>query len=264
MTRLTHKFIGWAQAGLPVIVGPAPAGTVSLATLGEPAGYALLLPLLIALTGESRQGALTIVHYAVYAVSTVLIAPLVFDRVALDVAPNQLGVVLDEQAGLTAVWVDRVDRIDVDRPMAHAGALAMRLLAPITEEAHRAGKVSARGVTNIALDALAAGCRRLERSCGSAPSAGWVEELIAATDHPEYRSARLLWAQPDAGPPVEFRMPRTCCVLHKQPGPHACPTCPQYPDDATRLRRIDEWLGALNDDDFRAVTGRARVSPIGS
>ena len=139
-------------------------------------------------------------------------------------------------------------------------ALAMQLLAPIAIVARQLGKVSERAIYNITLDALAFGCRRLERASGNTPSAGWIEELLLATGHQAYQPARPLLAYHDAGPAVTFYVRRTCCVLHKTPGPHACPACPQYPDDATRLQKIDEWLAAMPDDDFRQVTVRGRMA----
>ena len=260
MTTAKHEFTGWNCSDLTILTGPAPQGTVSLRDLADPNIYARHLPLFVALAGGKRQGALTIVHYAVYLINTVLIALLVFDHFALDIPADQLGLVLDETGGLTAAWVGQVTRLDPDRPAASVGTLSMRLLAPITELSRQAGRVSARAVTNITLDALSSGCRRLENAAGQPNGYAWVDELIAACGHPEYQPGRPLFVQPDdEGPSVEFRVPKTCCVLNKQAGPHACPTCPQLPDDATRTQRIGEWLKELDDREFNKVAGRERV-----
>ncbi|MFN8440088.1 MAG: hypothetical protein U0175_04920 [Caldilineaceae bacterium] len=259
MKATTYEFSGWQRGDAPVIVTEQPIGAISLAWLADRENQEQLLPAMIALTGERRQAALTVVHYAVYAVTNILIAPFVFDHCALMLAPDQLGVVLDETPNVCALWVGQVALSDPEQPLAHLGALAMQLLAPVALVARQLGKVSQRAIYNITLDALAVGCRRLERSSGNTPSAGWIEELLLATGHQAYQPVRPLLAYPDAGPAVTFYVRRTCCVLHKTPGPHACPACPQYPDDATRLQKIYAWLHALDDADFHSVTGRDRV-----
>lgn len=216
--------------------GAQPAGVITLAWLAHRENHEQLLPAMIALTGDRRQAALTIVHYAVHVVSGLLIAPLVYDGIALDTTSDQLGVVLDEAANVTVLWVGQVTLPHVEQPLAHLGALTMQLLAPIATVAQQVGKVSERAVCNIMLDALAAGCRRLERSRGNAPGIDWIEELLRATGSQHIdRHGRWLT---HAGPAVRFYVPRTCCVLHSKPSAHACPTCPQYPDDATRLQKI--------------------------
>ena len=260
MKATTHEFSGWQRGKAPVIVAEQPVGAISLAWLADKENQEQLLPAMIALSGERRQAALTVVHYAVYAVTNILIAPFVFDRCVLTLAPDQLGVVLDETSNVNALWVGQVELTEPEQPHAQLGALAMQLLAPIAIDARQLGKVSERAIYNITLDALAFGCRRLERASGNIPSAGWIEELLLATGHQAYQPARPLLAYPDAGPAVTLYVRRTCCVLHKTPGPHACPACPQYPDDATRLQKIDEWLAAMPDDDFRQVTGRGRMA----
>lgn len=262
MTVTSDVFTGWLHIGLTVRTGAQPAGTFSLALLANRENYEQLLPAMLTRTGDKRQAALTILHYAVYAVSSILIAPLVYDGIALDTTSDQLGLVLDETANVTALWVGRVEPTHAAHPITQVGALTMHLLAPVVEAARQVGKVSTRAVNNITLDALANGCRRLERACGRTPTVGWVEEFIAAMGHPTYKSARPLLAYPDAGPAVEFYVPRTCCVLHSKPGAHACPTCPQYPDDTTRLQKINEWLSAMDDNDFRRITGRMRMAHV--
>lgn len=261
MTTNTYEFIGWNQASLPVIVGPQPAGTLTLAQLADVNICTQLLPGLLALTAGRRQAALTLLHYALYTVNSLLLAPLVYDGVSLTTTAEQIGMTLDAGGNITSFWLAQVELVAPQQPIAEMGALAMRLLEPVAMAIRQVGKVSPRAVVNIALDALVAGCRRLERSCCDAPAADWIEELLAATNHPEYQPARPLLAYPDAGPAVTFYVRHTCCVLHKTPGPHACPACPQYPDDATRLQKINEWLGTLTDAHFQEVTGRARVIP---
>ncbi len=182
------------------------------------------------------------------------------DTKILDGNLSVVTVVLDETSNVNALWVGQVELTEPEQPLAQLGALAMQLLAPVAVVARQLGKVSERAIYNITLDALAFGCRRLERASGNIPSAGWIEELLLATGHQAYQPAHPLLAYPDAGPAVTFYVRRTCCVLHKTPGPHACPACPQYPDDATRLQKIDEWLAAMPDDDFRQVTGRGRMA----
>lgn len=125
-----ERFNGWAYAGLPVVAGAAPVGARSLAALADRPAFERLASDLIAATGARCQAALTIIHNAAYAVTSVLLAPLLVDGVA----------------------------------------------------------------------------------------------------------------------------------LNKEPCEHSCPTCPQYCDDAARLRTINAWLGVLTESAFKEVTGRKRLT----
>lgn len=131
MKATTHEFSGWQRGKAPVIVAEQPVGAISLAWLADKENQEQLLPAMIALSGERRQAALTVVHYAVYAVTNILIAPFVFDRCVLTLAPDQLGVVLDETSNVNALWVGQVELTEPEQPLAQLGALAMQLLAPV-------------------------------------------------------------------------------------------------------------------------------------
>ncbi len=256
------KFTGWTQASLPVIIGPQPEGTRSLAQLADVETCNQLLPGLLTMTAGRRQAALTLLHYALYTVTSLLLAPLICDGVSLTATADGIGMTLDADGKLIGFWLAQVEEVAPQQPLVAMGNLAMQLLEPVAMATRQVGKVSQRAAINIVLDALVAGCRRLERSCCQAPVGDRCEALLAATNHPEYQPARPILAYPDAGPAVTFYVRRTCCVLHAKPGPHACPTCPQYPDDATRVQKINEWLGTLNAADFKEVTGRERMGPM--
>lgn len=257
MTSEAYSFAGWAHAGLPLVTGVAPHGTCSLTLLSESATFEQMALGLTAQSMRKRQADLTLLHMAMYAITSVLFAPLIVDKVALEITPDQFGLVLDEQANLSALWVSCVMPSKTEQAEAQVTQLALGALAPIAAQARQSRRVSARGIANIMFDALIAGCRQVARSAGTDAEA-LVHTLIAAGPA-WYQPARPILAYPDAGPAVRFYVPRTCCVLNKQPSAHACSTCPQYPDDATRLEQISEWLGTLANEDFRQVTGRQRV-----
>jgi hypothetical protein len=119
-------------------------------------------------------------------------------------------------------------------------------------------QAGSRAVLNVTLDSLHASCEWFERAAPSGDAEAVSPRLLAAAGHPEHRLGRLIHVQPDTGPPVALRVPTTCCVLSPEPGCHACPTCPRYADDETRLRIARDWLRGLDDDGFLEVTGRPR------
>lgn len=255
----TLTLAGWAQAIPPVVSGEPPPGTVSLAALARAEAVEAWIPSIDGPPLSRKQAALHVFHRAIGAVTNTLVSPLVLDGVALDVAPDQLGIVPGSDGDSPAAWVGQVTTVDTGEPAEHAGRLCMRLLEPVAAAVRDVAGLGERGVANVMLDALANGCRRLERASPNRPGPGWVEAFIAATGHTEYRPGRVLLASPDDGPAIEFRMPRSCCVLLSKPREGSCPTCPQYPDDDTRKRLTEEWLRSLDEDAFRYVTGRRRV-----
>ena len=148
MTEHIPGFAGWAQADLPLALGAPPPGAYSLAQLAEAETLRRLAPALAALAGGRRQAALTMLHYSIYSITIALHAPLLVDGVALGTAPDQLGLVLDEQANLAAIWVGAVARCDAAQPAEYVAAQTHSLLAPVAAIAGRYGRVSARGCAN--------------------------------------------------------------------------------------------------------------------
>ena len=248
----------WSRSSPPIVAGFAPPGVVTLARLSDPGVLEALIPEVVGFLGGDRRAAvLTAVHYAVAAVTSVLTAPLVLDGMLLDVASDQLGLVL-RGGELTGIWVGRTREVQASMPAARL-AIAVAMLVPVLAACHGVVKVSTRGLDNVMLDALASGVRRHERMAGREPDPALIEELMRGTGRPAYRAARPLSVQVDAGDPVTFHVPRSCCVLATDAGPGACPTCPQRPDDDARRASVVDWVGDMDDDVFREVTGRSRL-----
>jgi hypothetical protein len=134
----------------------------------------------------------------------------------------------------------------------------MRLIEPIAGTVRRSARAGSRAILNITLDSLHASCEWFERATPEGNTDAVSSRFLAAAGHPEHRLGRLMHVHPDTGPPVDLRVPTTCCVLSPEPGCHACPTCPQHADDETRLRIATGWLRSLDDAGFLDVTGRPR------
>lgn len=251
----------WSKAGLPVpvIEGARPDEACSLADLAAPATYDLLFTQQLGSSSNKRLAALALLHRAIDVVTHALLAPVAFDGVALDVAPSQLGMVLDEALELKSVWVGEIRAFETHEQINQLGRLSVCLLMPVMTQSAQKGGVSVRGLVSVMLDALIAYGQRASRDYATSLQTGWVEQLVIGAGYPHHKQARPIYVQVDAGPPVEWRMPRTCCVMNTTPGPHACPSCPQYPDDATRVRKILEYLRGLDAEQFRRVTGRWRL-----
>jgi hypothetical protein len=257
MTDITTYAAGWMHAGVPVHVGALPPSLYTLDALAKPEQIARLVPAMAGLTGGPRQATLSVLHYAVFAVTSLLIAPLLVDEVELVAAADQIGVVLDEQAYLSALWIGAYSQVRDAPSSTRVVTRAVDLLAPVSTTVRLAGRVSAHGAADILFDALIAGSRFVARTAGVDASSVIAALLDASPSG--YAPALPLHVRPDAGPTVILHVPRTCCVLSKEPGPHACPTCPQYPSDAVRVQHATAWLQSLDDADFRDATGRARV-----
>ena len=79
--------------------------------------------------------------------------------------------------------------------------MAVAMLVPVLAACHGVAKISARGLDNVMLDALAAGYRRCERMAGREPDPDAIVELAAGAGRPTYRPARALPVLVDGGPP---------------------------------------------------------------
>ena len=249
--------LGWLEAEPGVVTGPRPPGTVTLADLADPLENSRIVDRLTPLAGTRRKAALTAIHYGVSIVVNSLVGPLALDHVVLIATADQLGVTIRDDESWASFWVGAVESVDHSNVAASAGQMAVELLQPVIAASRRAGRVGARGANTIALDALYAGCRRLERVAGPSRSPGWIDEFLAEAGYPMDLPQRLVVVHPDDGSAVELPIPTMCCVLSNVPSCHACPTCPLHPEDEG-LVIVEDFLRSLDDDGFRYVTGRAR------
>jgi hypothetical protein len=258
---LTQQNIkGWKQAYLPVVCGDAPAGTIPLSALADPARLALLTPFIAANLGTTqRQAALTLIHFGVGVATETLIAPLVLDGMTLKARANQLGFVLGEDGALFEFWVAPDIWIHLGVHQTSLGRNFTHLIKPIVECIAISEKLGSRGLFLLLYDAIERGCRRLENANPNHLQAGWIEELMAGIGDSGRKMHKTFTICPDNGPQIEMAIPRVCCVLSHNATDHSCPTCPQHPDDETRRQLTEAWLRSLDDEGFRAETGRERV-----
>ncbi len=252
---------GWRQAYLPIHVGNMPPGGVSLRRLGERDGLASTVDrIAVRFAADRLYAALTALHYAIGAAAQLLIAPFAVDGVLIDVSPDSFGIVIDTSATLTAQWV-QADQISIATKVpAHLGRQLIAGLAPIGAAVSELTGTPNRAITLVMIDAIERACRRLERANACRPECDWVDAVLTAIGDPDHPTRRTFTVTPDAGPAIEMRIPRVCCVLATAPGADACPTCPQRsPDD--RRSTTEAWLRSLNETGFLAESGRRRVVP---
>lgn len=255
-----HALKGWKQAYRPIVSGDAPDGTLSLQALSQPSILAWLIPFVASnLASDRHQAALTIVHYTIGVVTETLIAPLLLDTVTIEAKIDQLGIVLEPGGALGAFWVGPGIQVKPGAAAAQLGAHLINLLEPFVTAAQIAGQIVNRGISLVMFDAIERGCRRLERTYQVSSDNGWIEELLTAMGYTNRKPHQTFTVQPDAGPPIEMTIPRVCCVLARQATLHSCPTCPQRPADARR-QLTEDWLRALDDEDFRQTVGRSRIT----
>ena len=257
------------RVGTELIVGDQPEGVWTIQTLADPTQQEEYVGWLQAWDPSliRRKAALTLVHYTLHTVKVVLMAPLLFDHLALDVtAEPRLGAVVDGSGQIAACWVGRVKRVDATEPIGHTGALMMRLLEPVVATAAGYGTDRSKRNHKCGPRLVALCLRNLhKRSLGLEPGEGIAQRLIAATGQADYRPGRLLGIQADHGPPVVLRVPHVLAACSPAlPSSHACPTCPRHPDDETRIENASAWLVGLNDDSFCSVTGRPRCGWSGA
>jgi hypothetical protein len=251
-------FAGRLSPRLPVVRGPRPHDSLTLADLGDPTtltGLTTRLP-----DSSSRRGtALYPLHLAIAAVTTGILAPLAHDRAELVFAPTQLGVRLSDDAQITAVWVGSAAPLPQPADARRAGAHVKKLLAPVAAESRRRGRIGAGAMEVLLLDSLSAQGLRLHRQRLGAGDASWLASFLDGTALRAPSTAPTVVVRPDLGPAVELSMRRACCVLANRPTADCCPTCPLVRDPGVREQRVVEWLHDVDDADFHSITGRPRV-----
>lgn len=260
MDETSHlPWAGWRQSYLPIRVGPMPAEAVSLRQIGDVEGLAPLVDRIAAGFAADRLYAmLTALHYAVGAVSQLLVAPFALDGVSLAATPDASGIVLDSSASLTAVWIQGGIATHSDSSTTSLGETLLATLGPIRTATATLSGMPGRVVTLIVMDALDRSCRRLERAADCRAGPGWVDALLSAMSDPERPARRTFLVTPDAGPSIAMTIPRVCCVLATGHEDHACPTCPQRSAD-NRRETTEAWLQSLDDGAFLAETGRLPI-----
>lgn len=252
-------WVGWRQSYLSIHVGPMPPGGVSLQQLGE---VEILAPLVdrigAGFAADRLYAALTALHYAVGAVSQLLVAPFALDGMSLAATPDALGIVHDSSAAPATVWIRDGIAAHNDSSTTSLGETLLATLGPIRAATTTLTGTPGRVVTLIVMDALYRSCRRLERAADCRVESGWVDAMLSAMSDPERPTRRTFLVAPDAGPPIAMTIPRVCCVLATGAHEQACPTCPQRSNN-DRVETTEAWLQSLDDDAFLAETGRLPI-----
>ena len=196
-------------------------------------------------------------HYALWTAVSLVIEPVAAARVAVDGDADQFGFSTDDEFNVLNFWVGDVT-IDASTDSEAAGTRIGTLLRPVIEGVRRRARVGTRGLELVVLDSMISQCRQLERRERGVQESAWADRLVAATGLQSDVPQRNISVTVDAGPPVEFPVPRVCCVLSSKLGDHACPTCPLRVDDEARRQAVATWLAEMSDADFADVAGRAR------
>lgn len=254
---MTAIVLGWDHALYPVLRGGRPDGSLSLADLGTDTVVDGLATAYRRDHGlADRQAALTVLHVALGVVRDVLLVPYVVGGVALEVRADQLAAVVDHDGSPHDVWVGEI--VSVDRDGERLGRDLVRLLAPVSAlVAARAG-LRPRAVETVVDDSLRSTAARLVARDDVDRPWSSVEVLLRGTGFVPRVSERSVVVRADDGPEVRLRVPSVCCVLHREPCSGACPTCPQLAE-GERVRRTEDWLRALDEDEFLEVVGRRRI-----
>lgn len=250
---------GWQSHYLPVIYGEAPEGTLSLQALSEQSTLIRFIPLVATnISSDARQAALTIIHYAIGGVIGILLAPMVLDGVSIAISANEIGIVMGEDGTLNALWVTH--GLAIHRPVSveQTGTQVSLLLKPIVDAIHVREKFSLRGLELILYDAIWRVCNRLQNAHTNQLQPDWIDTLLISMGDLRNKPYRTFQVQADEGEPINMSIPRVCCVLAKFSTSHACPTCPQH-SDSDRILYTEAWLRSLDDEGFRAETGRPKV-----
>ena len=250
---------GWERAYLPVIHGLPPMGTISLSALADADQLDRLVPSVASnISSDHRQAAITIIHYAVGAVTEILLMPLVLDGVTIQASADQLGIVLGDDRALIGFWAGPDIGVHYGELVTQSGNQLSALLRPIVATVQARESLSRRGLDLVLFDAIWRGCKRLNNLYAVKMDRNWVEDLLNAMGDSRSKKPRTFTVQADEGEPVEMVIPRVCCVLATHSTPHACPTCPLH-SGAARRQYTEIWLRSLDEDGFHAETGRKRI-----
>jgi hypothetical protein len=245
-----------------VITGFAPPDTTRLSDLAEPSILELVLSGIGEAHGVDRgRAALTLIHLCLTTIEAVLTGPLVLDGICLRLRAHEMGARLHD-GRVSVAWVAAAQPIAVRDPAAHLGLTATSVVVPVIAAIRGLHRLPARGLDNVMLDGLAAGYRRCARLAGLEPDAAFVARLMAGAGRTTHPAPRPLEVVVDGGPALTFHVPATCCVLASTASDGSCPTCPQWPDDATRRTAIRAWVEGMDAAGFRATVGRDRIDRV--
>jgi len=199
------------------------------------------------------------VHHASWALTEVLIRPLLFDAVWISARPDQLGFLAEPQDD-SALWLSPDAEVLSCPPPESVGDAVADLLAPICAAVAQRSPLRESVVKTIAAESLIAGMHRAERSAALPEPTEWMTAVSAAVAQRLEANTidRRLECAPDAGAPVVFPDRRYCCVLSDAVRPSCCPGCPRVGGQSDRHHHVTTWLRSLGDEEFLDTCGRPR------
>lgn len=239
-----------------------PPGVTTLAELADPPQWSAAVTRVAQHAALPRRAAVfTVLHQALGAVGDAIIGPLVRRGEVVALEAGELGVRL-APADPPQCWAAATTRPRPGFDPAAAGHRWAALIDPILVSTGGEPGLRPWVVRRLAAESLQRCCARHERAVlhrdGALRHAGWLAEFFGAAGLPQPWT-RTITVQIDAGGPLSLPRPELCCVLARTVEDSACPTCPRYPDDATRHRETQRWLCSVDDTDFVRVVGRARA-----
>jgi hypothetical protein len=241
----------------PVVRGPRPPGTTTLAELSTAETFEARLSAVTSEGLNRRESALALLHRGLFVLRTALLAPWAQEGLHLDVDPDDVGLVLVlEEVDVEAVWLGRTTVVCPASPK-ELGRRLRQLLDPLMDVAGQLGPVGGRALEVVVLDSVTGACRRLDPRSGPGDTPGWMPELLAGLGLRSRLPQRWMTVAADDGPDVRLAVPRICCVTAVRPTAGSCPTCPLRSTDERRTA-TERYLAELDDDTFAELVGRAR------
>jgi len=251
----TPELLAWHESSPRVRFGDA-SDKLTLAALTQPFALSQMTKLIELGQGvTARSASLTAFHYTINSVISALVAPIAYDRLALDLAPHEIGVEINAVGDLNAVWVASLRATEFGAPF--VGMAAWNLLRPIADLMSRMYGFSRSGLNTVMYDSLELAARRMS-NMGEHRDHVLVSQLLSGVDFIPQSVPTMTVVEPDYGPAVSVAGRRICCVLTASAGAGSCPTCPLRAAD-DRMSATFDWLAAVDADDFLAICGRARV-----
>ena len=209
----------------------------------------------------ARMAYMMVMHYAIDAMTIAWIAPLIRDYVHVDINAHDIGLILDAQSHMYAVWIhpDIAHRIEPMPPALNLGTSLAPVIDGLVDSIHNAGQIGRRGVAIACIETLVRRITSLERRFGGQLPLDWQQQLMRSMQYALPSKTYSFNIHPDAGPDIEIPVPTVCCVLSKHADADACPTCPQHASHDIRRMLTEQWVATLSDDEFLGVTGRRRI-----
>jgi len=251
----------WRRLDPPLRIGPLQAGTLTVDLLSDPAGYEAATRRLAAAGLSRNSAALAPLHLANWAVTLLLVRPVLHDAAWIPADAAQLGLVLEPDGGTRSLWLAPELAVNPCPDAAGVGTAIAQFLGPVVLAMAGPSGLQQRTVRTIAAESAIAGLYRTARQAGRPGEAGWLEEAAAAVIGTlgARTGTQRLRCRPDGGPPVVMPARSQCCVLGSPISRHCCPGCPRSGGQAEREKNLSAWLASLGDEEFFRACGRRRV-----